>query len=404
MAQSVHSRLTLYGWAYLVGPLLIFLGAIIQRINPLVLLTGLLVGPLILSWRGVRRILNAVKATRHFPREIAAGDLLVVEVHARNLSRSPCWALRLQDEVRRVSGADLPASQGDRRTAHAEPLRPELLISWIGGKQHEHGSYRGQLMERGRYELGPLRATTVFPLGFVLGTRELAGKETLLVLPRLGSLAQRWTELHREAEVGGSQTHLRHGAHEGEFFGLRDWRNGDSVRWIHWRTSAKRGRLSVKQFAQPQNQDFALLLDLWRPAHPTPADWQHVELAISFAATIIASLFRGGGSHLCFAMHGAQNHLTQGPVATALVKDLMERLSLAEPVQENGGLGKLLHQAFGQIRSNMTVLLVSSRSIDLHDRQQFGSLWAETAKANLAARTRFVSTASPDFAEYFVPG
>ena len=396
MAQVIRTRLTFQGLIYLILLCLIFLGAIMQRVNPLLLLTGLLVGPLVLSWRSVRRSLSFVQAHRKFPKEIAAGDLLVVELAAKNVGRRPCWAIRFEDQVRRL-GEPVEGAPGQ------EVLRPEVLFSRVLGRRTEQGAFRGRLMQRGRYELGPLRATTEFPLGLIRGGKQVAGRETLLVLPRLGTLNRKWSELHREAEVGSMQTHQKHGAHEGEFFGLREWRTGDSVRWIHWRTTAKKGRLSVRQFEQPRNQDFALLVDLYRPPKPTLKDLDQVELAVSFAATVVADLFRGGGSHLLFALGGKETWMCNGPVATALVRDLMERLSLVESTSNEHRVDQLLLDAYSGIRPNMSVLLVSTRKLQLTDAARFSALWKDPVKSALASRTVCLTTSSPLFHEYFEP-
>ena len=76
-------------------------------------------------------------------------------------------------------------------------------------------------------------------------------------------------------------------AQQVEYHGLRDYRSGDSPRWIHWRTSARRGELMVKEFEQQNEQDLAILIDPWLPRTKAAAEQREaLEEAISFAATL----------------------------------------------------------------------------------------------------------------------
>ena len=89
--------------------------------------------------------------------------------------------------------------------------------------------------------------------------------DELLVYPRIGQLTRRWFQIQRQAtENRRGQRHDR-SAQQEEYHGLRDYRSGDSPRWIHWRTSARRGELMVKEFEQQNEQDLAILIDPWLP-------------------------------------------------------------------------------------------------------------------------------------------
>ena len=68
--------------------------------------------------------------------------------------------------------------------------------------------------------------------------------------------------------AGDQRRHPQRGVSEGDYYGLRPWQSGDSMRWIHWRTTAKMGRPTVLQFERQRNRDVALLLDPWLPAEP----------------------------------------------------------------------------------------------------------------------------------------
>ena len=62
--------------------------------------------------------------------------------------------------------------------------------------------------------------------------------------------------------------------------GLRQFRAGDSPRWIHWRTTARRGELMIREFEDMPNDHLVLIVDPGERDHPV------LERLLSLAATI----------------------------------------------------------------------------------------------------------------------
>ena len=101
------------------------------------------------------------------------------------------------------------------------------------------------------------------PLGLFGRRRELPARELALVLPRFASLSGRRRQ--REAEAALAAPRAGSG---NEIFGVREYVRGDPLRRIHWRTSARRGELVVREFEPPGLRTLTLVLD---PEPPTPA-------------------------------------------------------------------------------------------------------------------------------------
>lgn len=76
-----------------------------------------------------------------------------------------------------------------------------------------------------------------------------------------------------------------------ELIGLRDYREGDPMRLILWKASAKRGRLLVRETAEPGEAGYSLRLD---PEVFRPADDASFEKACALAGTLAEDLFHGG--------------------------------------------------------------------------------------------------------------
>jgi uncharacterized protein (DUF58 family) len=122
------------------------------------------------------------------------------------------------------------------------------------------------------------------PVGMFRGRRTSADFEVALVLPRFTSLARRPQARELEASVAapraGSGT---------ELFGVREYRPGDSLRRIHWRSSARRGELVVREYEPPGVQTLGIFCD---PAPPGDAVADQVA---RLAASEAWDCLRGGG-------------------------------------------------------------------------------------------------------------
>src|SRR6185295_19477883 len=94
----------------------------------------------------------------------------------------------------------------------------------------------------------------------------------------------------------GSATGARRwaGVQDGDFYGLREWRAGDARNRIHWRTSARRRSLTVRQYERRHDACLLVIVELWEPDKPTDADRLRTEAVASFAATVFAEACREG--------------------------------------------------------------------------------------------------------------
>jgi len=380
------------GWYYLFVLAFVITATMLREMNLMLVLVGMLVGPLLFSWRLVVATLGGLEVERKLPSGVCAGDLLVVNVGLHNTRRRlGSWAVAVQDEIRAEAGP-----------GRGRSIRPTVFFLYVPAGQSRGGVYRGRLTQRGRYRFGPTRVSTRFPFGLFERRFTLDETHTLVVAPHLGQLTRRWITRHHEAFEGTQRREQRSSRATGEFFGVREWRPGDSRRWIHWRSSARHGTLIVRQFEQQRNRDVAVLVDLWRPDRPHPADLENVELAISFAATVVADLCRKGGSDVLLGTTGVEPQCAGGPASMALMQGTMERLAVAEASAEDR-LPGLLEHALGQIEPGTEVILVSTRPNDLSDAKRFPMLWRDPARRAMARRIRTIDASAEELADYFQP-
>lgn len=140
---------------------------------------------------------------------------------------------------------------------------------------------------------GPLAASRLVvesadALGLFKTRQHQDGRGLAVALPLFTSLSDRL----QVREIESQLTVVRAG-HGTDLYGVREYRSGDSLRRIHWKTSARRGQLVVREFEPPGIKVLALLLDR-EPASPATAD----QLARLAASEAWDCLRQGGRVHL----------------------------------------------------------------------------------------------------------
>jgi uncharacterized protein (DUF58 family) len=404
MFRRSHTTICREGWYYLLVTAIVFIGAMVKEVNLLLLLSGMMMGLLLFHWQVLFVSLSGMKLERKAPQAVCAGDLLAVSLRLSNTrSHFGSWAVAVEEQIQREPGA-LRFNHGYNYQHyghnHDKPIMTGVLFPYIPAGAERTGTYRGRLAQRGRYRLGPMRISTRFPFGLFSRNLTVGQSETIYVYPRLGRLTRRWLARHRQALAGADRRQRRPGP-EGDFYGVREWRSGDSLRLMHWRSSARTGKFVVRQFEQPHNRDAAILLDLWLPALPSDAQLDNVELAISFAATVLTDLCRQGGGKVHLGVYDGQPLCLGGPASAALLQDMMKTLALLAARSEDR-LPELIEHVFCNIASGTEIVLISTRPADLTDGKRFAAVWSNPALHAAARHARCIDASSDDLEELFI--
>jgi uncharacterized protein (DUF58 family) len=146
-------------------------------------------------------------------------------------------------------------------------------------------SYRSEFPRRGAYRYEGYHLSTRFPFGFFVKTRFASHAETLIVLPRILPV-----DLLPEETRARLGTWERPARGQGrEFHGLRAWRDGDDARDIHWKRSAREGRVVLREYAADATRRIGVLLDDRREsAQATPeATLARLDARIDHAASLV---------------------------------------------------------------------------------------------------------------------
>ncbi|HVD46470.1 MAG TPA: DUF58 domain-containing protein [Candidatus Limnocylindria bacterium] len=128
------------------------------------------------------------------------------------------------------------------------------------------------------------------PLGFFRFRSKGADGEVALVLPRFMSLTAQ--PQARELEASVSAPRAGSGM---ELFGVREYRAGDPLRRIHWRSSARLGELVVREYEPPGQETVGIFCD------PSPPTREAADQVARLAASEAWDCIRGGGRVVLWA-------------------------------------------------------------------------------------------------------
>jgi uncharacterized protein (DUF58 family) len=276
-------RLNGRGWIFLALAASVAFAAALKGNNLLFAIFCVLIAQFMVSGILTIVVARGIEISRILPPPPAAGEVFTIGLRLRNLKRLwPVFCLRIEDRIA-VAG------------------RPDFLPPtpvWIpiaGPRKRIRTACYATAPERGWTRLGPLTVVSEFTPGLFTYRRVVPVVNRLLVYPRLGVLNRRLLDpLLARVRYSDLPSNDFVGGHE-EFGGLREFREGDNPRNIHWKMSARvPGRLLVREYEDPRVRDAALLLETQIPKPNDSRRRARLERAIPFAATLANALLAEG--------------------------------------------------------------------------------------------------------------
>jgi uncharacterized protein (DUF58 family) len=133
------------------------------------------------------------------------------------------------------------------------------LFTLMLGHQRRNYLARTWLTRRGGFPLGPTRVTTGDPFGLFTAGKTIPANETLIVFPAIHKIEA--FPFPPGLLPGGQVIQRKSYDITPHASGVREYVHGDAMKRIHWRTSARRGQLMVKEFEQDPQAEIWLYLD-----------------------------------------------------------------------------------------------------------------------------------------------
>ncbi len=389
LVPTERTIVTREGWFYFGVMVVLLITGLYQQVNLVLLVSTLAAGPFLTSWIGSRAFLRRLSVVRRAPPYVFSGDPLVVDYTLENGRRwTAALALFMEDSLVPID-----------RMAAGSAILPRIFFPRVPGNGRARTRWQGASPRRGTYRFRDLTLGTRAPFGLIERRVTIPLDDEIVVYPRIGQLTRRWFQLQRQAcENRMGKRHDRSSQQE-EYHGLRDYRSGDSPRWIHWRTSARRGELMVKEFEQQNEQELALLIDPWLPrTKVAPELREAMEQAISFAATVCLESCRRPGRRLVLGWTGATPGICHGQASVKLLHELLELLAVLRPATE-GTLAELIDALPATALRDSLLIIVSTRPLQLAEEAERSKRLAGTSARTLLARAIVLNAAQGELSE-----
>lgn len=214
---------------------------------------------------------------------------------------------------------------------------------------------------RGQRQLGPFSVVHGDPWGVVRRVVATTSGGVLTVRPRSYAMRRSLTAAFR---VGDAETASRRSGDQ-HFHALRDYVLGDEPRTVHWRSSARAGKLVVRQHVSAASTGTTIVLDVDGSAYVTGArfgvnwDAELFESAVEVAASLATSqLGRSEQVHLVTTARGA----TVLSASLGAANALLDALAVVEAVPPTDTAPDEMSSIVRRTRAAHTIVITSDPS------------------------------------------
>ena len=219
-------------------------------------------------------------------------------------------------------------------------------------------------LPRGRYRFSDVRAVLDDPFGLERVEQPLPDEGTLLVYPRLVELEGMFSQ-GIEAHQGRRLSLWRPAGFD--LHSVREYQQGESLRKVHWPTTARRGELMVKDFDDAARDEIAVILDAEAaPAIGTAPD-SSFEAQVRAAGSILQAHVRAGRRSL-LVVNGARREVQEVHTHGAEWRQALELLASVEPDGTEPLANLLADDASAVGRALELVVVTASLTPGLADR------------------------------------
>lgn len=256
---SAAGAIALVGWVLNVGQLYWMAGALALLAQA---------SRLIAAWEQ-----RDLSFSRDLPLAGHQGEEVTARIHARSKSFFPKLHLSVRDQLPKGLSAKGPFAL----PLHLPPFG------------HDTVEYTVRLGRRGWHELSAIQVLGTDPLGLAHQDQAVTLPARVLVYPRVVPLPPQVLP----PEMGGGTAPVDSAFRQGEgtsFFGIREYRPGDPLRHVHWRTAARLGRLTVVEWEAEQSRDTLLAVETAAYGEHDLGTGTSLDLAAGLAASLASAL------------------------------------------------------------------------------------------------------------------
>ena len=314
--------------------------------SPLYKLTYVLLILFVLSWLWARYSLR--KLTFH--RNNTSGRVQVGETFEERLMLDNNSVLpKLWVQI--VDGSTLPGHRAG-------------YVASLGGRKRAMWKARTVCSKRGRFQLGPVTASSGDPFGLFRRHISMTAAHEILVLPQVLPITN--FTLFTGGLPGRGRTSQRALQTTTNATTIRDYNAGDALSRIHWRSSAHYNKLMVKEFDLDPSVDAWIILDLHDSVQAGQGEHSTEEYGVTIAATL-ATYFLRQDLSVGMIVNGQRREFLSLDRGDRQIERVLELLSVvtAGPGPDLKEVLALDALHFG--RNTVAVVITPSNSRDWHE-------------------------------------
>ena len=264
------------------------------------------------------------------PSRVEAGRPTTVRLHLDNVSRLPSGVLLMEDAL-----------------PHALGGRPRFVLDRVEPQGARDVSYPARSDVRGRFVVGPLSVRLTDPFGLCELTRSFNATDELVVRPVVSALPP--VRLGGDWSGGGEATSRAVATSGTDDIATREYRYGDDLRRVHWRSTARVGELMVRREEQPFQNRATLLLDGRAAAHRGDGPASSFEWAVSAVASAGVAL-AGAGFALSMVRETGEPVGPAGvPLTEGLLLDALATVTTGRGADLDGAAERLRRSGVGGV-------------------------------------------------------
>jgi uncharacterized protein (DUF58 family) len=285
--------ITRSGSLYILSVFVIALAAVNTGNNLFYLILALMLSATLASGIVARLSLRSIFVSLQVPQNVFVGENVSIKISLKNRKYwFTSFSILVEDlaliRARRRAGflgrlsfwksSPLSGAAEDKPVLHHAAYFPAI----------PPGEARAELISqsfdrRGLYHLDGLRLSTQFPFGFFRRGERISVSGEVLVYPSIREIS---SDFHLLPFLPGKLEGRRPGQGE-SLYAIRTYNEGESARLIHWKATAKTGKLMAREYAREEESEFCLILDAIIPTREQE-NFAQFEKAVSLAASLAA--------------------------------------------------------------------------------------------------------------------
>ena len=251
----------------------------------------------------------------------------------------------------------LPATWVEIEDRSSLPGYDASMVTGVSSSGTTQWRKRGTCSQRGLYQLGPTSLHTGDPFGIFSVTITDPAKKTLMVMPPIVPLPA--LEITPGGYSGEGRPIPDAPERTVDASSVREYMPRDSLRLIHWKTTARQGKPFVRLFDGTPASDWWILLDLQAEVQVGTGSDSTEEHGVILAASL-ADLGLRAQRGVGLVINGKTLEWLPPRTSSGQRWDILRRLALAAPGEPS--LGEVLEHARPNLGRNASLLIITATS------------------------------------------